>query len=178
MKLSKPLTGGTHIKYFPIQKILSLNCEKRKKPTMTAPTSAEARAMIQSANNLGRSAARYPMSWLGFTLMCTAGEFYLIATFLSPDGLPAVFWVVFGLWSAAAVVVASTLAMLTRPTPKQFGTRWSIMMVLWTFTWMGTVSGLGAKTDWTFAMFSIIFLSLAVAGPMWELMALRNQKVA
>lgn len=138
------------------------------------PTPTEARDMIARADVLARSAPRFPLSWVGYALMCAMGPMILLASHLAGPMPPAIAWAAIAPWGAAGIVMSVTLGLLSRPTPAGFGTRWAVMMVLWTLAWLFLVYrlGFGLTTTTTHLIaLSLVFLALAVAGPVWELSA-------
>jgi len=138
---------------------------------------AEAREMIARADTLSRNAARFPLSWVGYTMLCTIGPLYLLSTYLSGPTPPPVIWVVTSAWLIAGILFSVGLGMFSRPTPRGFGTRWSVMIILWSAAWTLSIAGPDITTSTQLVIQSLIYLALATAGPLWELIALRNQRM-
>lgn len=141
------------------------------------PSPNEAREMIARADTLSRNAARFPLSWVGYTMLCTIGPLYLLATYLSGPTPPSVIWAVIGAWLIVGVLFSVGLGMLSRPAPKGFGTRWTVMIALWSAAWVFSVAGPDITTSTQLVVQSLIYLALAAAGPLWELITLRNQRM-
>lgn len=132
----------------------------------------------QDASVTGRiDSARFPLSWVGYTTLCTIGPLYLLATYLSGPTLPPVIWAVIGAWLIVGVLFSAGLGMLSRPAPKGFGTRWTVMTALWSAAWILSVAGPDITTSTQLVVQSLIYLTLAAAGPLWELITLRNQRM-
>ncbi|QPK83676.1 hypothetical protein G7Y29_02375 [Corynebacterium qintianiae] len=140
------------------------------------PSPDEAREMIARADALSRNAARFPLSWVGYTMLCAIGPLYLLSTYLSGPTPPAVIWAVIGAWLIAGVLFSVGFGMLSRPTPKGFGTRWAVMIALWSAAWVFSVAGPDITTSTQLVAQSLIYLALAATGPLWELITLHNQR--
>lgn len=141
------------------------------------PSPNEAREMITRADTLSRNAARFPLSWVGYTMLCTIGPLYLLSAYLSGPAPPSVIWAVIGAWLIVGGLFSMALGAFSRPIPKGFGMRWSVMIILWSAAWIFSVAGPYITTSTQFVAQSLIYLTLAVAGPLWELITLRNQRM-
>ncbi|MBZ8177285.1 hypothetical protein GP475_00030 [Corynebacterium poyangense] len=136
----------------------------------------DARLLVERGERYSRNAARFPMSWLGYCMICGSGVFYLLGVSTSGYHLPLVFWVIFALWTAAGLALSILLGVWSRCVPAGFGKRWTVMMMLWTFAWILTVSWAATLESRFVLILGVLYVVLAVVGPVWELAAMRSGK--
>jgi len=141
------------------------------------PSPNEAREMIARADTLSRNVARFPLSWVGYSMLCAAGPLYLLSAYLSGPTLPAAIWVVISAWFIVGGILSAALGGFSRPVPKGFGMRWIVMIILWSATWIFSIAGPDITTSTQLVVQSLIYLALAASGPLWELVTLRNRRM-
>lgn len=134
----------------------------------------EARAILTQAEGFSRRAAQFPLSWVGYSIMCAIGTLYLVCAYLTNSTIPIPIWVVLGIWMSVGIILSAVLGFFSGPVPRGFGTRWVIMMAMWSIVWVFTVTSSDISTAIQLIAFSMIYLGLAVTGPVWELKNLRN----
>ncbi|MCQ4628205.1 hypothetical protein KBX17_10405 [Corynebacterium sp. CCUG 65737] len=141
------------------------------------PSASEAREMLARANTLSRNAARFPLSWIGYIMLCAAGPLYLIASYFNGGGPPPpIVWAVIGAWAFFGTMSSAIFGALSGPAPKGFGARWGVMIGLWGIMWGFSLLG-PSITSGQLVLQSYVYLGLALAGPVWDLSSLRGQRM-
>ncbi|MCQ4618270.1 hypothetical protein KBX10_04150 [Corynebacterium sp. CCUG 59401] len=141
------------------------------------PSATEAREMLARANTLSRNAARFPLSWIGYIMLCAAGPLYLIASYFNGGGPPPpIVWAVIGAWVFFGMNSSAIFGALSGPAPKGFGARWGVMIGLWGIMWGFSLLG-PSITSGQLVLQSYVYLGLALAGPVWDYASLRVQRM-
>ena len=141
------------------------------------PSASEAREMLARANTLSRNAARFPLSWIGYIMLCAAGPLYLIASYFNGGGPPPpIVWAVIGAWVFVGMNSSAIFGALSGPAPKGFGARWGVMIGLWGIMWGFSLLG-PSITSGQLVLQSYFYLGLALAGPVWDYASLRVQRM-
>ena len=141
------------------------------------PSASEAREMLARANTLSRNAARFPLSWIGYIMLCAAGPLDLIASYFNGGGPPPpIVWAVIGAWVFFGMNSSAIFGALSGPAPKGFGARWGVMIGLWGIMWGFSLLG-PSITSGQLVLQSYVYLGLALAGPVWDYASLRVQRM-
>lgn len=139
------------------------------------PSPQEAQDMLDTADRLARRAARFPASWIGYVMICAMSSMHLVAAYSAGPEFQLQVLAVTLPWAFAGMVMTIVLGFTLRPVPKGFGTRWSVMIALWTFGWVFSMPVQFELSTVMFLILGLYFLALAVAGPLWELAAWRRR---
>ncbi|MEJ5998303.1 hypothetical protein [Corynebacterium sp. H130] len=135
---------------------------------MTTPQNAQEQLAL--AQSLERRASGFHPAWITYELICGATAMYAMCQYYA-GGAPQELIILLMIWNIAATSLIGLFAKIHPSARRGFGTRWSVMMVVWMLTWAATTV---IPTSLEVAMTeAIIFLILAIAGPTWEALANR-----
>ncbi|QGU01435.1 hypothetical protein CKALI_02735 [Corynebacterium kalinowskii] len=133
---------------------------------MTTPE--QARQQLDQARQLEKNVTGFNPVWVTYVGLCTAGTIYAMGKFWAPDSLiPMILSLT---WAAVSVAMIIVFA-VQKTARRGFSRRWLIFMALWGITWAATAI---IQPNLDIAMtLSTLYLSLAFAGPAWEVVANR-----
>ncbi|GAB3597747.1 hypothetical protein CFAEC_01310 [Corynebacterium faecale] len=134
----------------------------------------DAQQLLNRASRLQHSATGFSISWVGFVGICAGSALYAIsAATWAAAGFPHALLLITALtWILCCTLFSIIVAFRSGSAPRGFAIRWATMMGLWTLLWVIATFFGPEFTALQAAGMSIVFLTLALAGPTWELISI------
>ncbi|MFC6145845.1 hypothetical protein [Corynebacterium nasicanis] len=137
---------------------------------------SEARELLDHAEATSRRAASFSLAWLCYIALCAGGAITALGVAYAnvTDTSPFPAWMAGGLWILIGVTFTAVTSTISPPVRRGFNSRWSIMIAVWVVAWL-IVSVLNSHFTLGHGIaLSAAFMSLAILGPLWEIVAVKK----